>query len=178
MDWDSRDGRYSLSKWRGSCSPLENDDALVGWVAWEDGTQVHQAPLLEGSAGILHGGVAIGGHCHLELMHQWVSLRSSRESALGALAKCRALTELAGLEAVVTNSIFRDEWTANIPVSIGNILMLQNCGMLRKVVRYRNVPIRSTLPHRNASPPPPPTHGSSSCQKLVALLQNRSAHHF
>ena len=29
-------------------------------------TQVRQAPLVDGSAGILHGDVAINGHCHLD----------------------------------------------------------------------------------------------------------------
>ena len=50
------------------------------------------------------------------------------ESALGALAKCHASAELAGLEAVVTNSVFWNEWTVRIPASIGNIRVLQNLG--------------------------------------------------
>ena len=101
---------------------------------WEQGCST----LLVGSVIILHEGVAIDGHCHLELMCQWVSSIATIKSALGALAMCHASTELAGLEAVVTNSVFWDEWATRIPASIGNIRVLQTRIMHHKSVRDVN----------------------------------------
>ena len=51
---------------------------------------------------------------------------------------CQASTELAGLEAVVTNSVPRDEWATRIPASIGNIRVLQTRIMYHKSVRDVN----------------------------------------
>ena len=51
-------------------------------------------------------------------MRQRVGWKATIESVLGALAECHASAELAGLEAVVTNSVFWDEWITRIPASI------------------------------------------------------------
>ena len=101
-------------------------------------SQVRQAPLVDGSAGVLSGAVAIDGHCHLELMRQQVGWKSTIESALGELAESHASAELAGLEAVVTNSVFWDEWITRIPASIGSIRVLQTWGVHPKAVKNVN----------------------------------------
>ena len=107
-------------------------------VPEEVGSQVCQAPLMDGSAGVLPGAVAIDGHCHLELMHQRVGWKATIESAFGAFAECHASAELAGLEAVVTNSVFWDEWITRITSSIGNIRVLQTWGVHPKAVKNVN----------------------------------------
>ena len=79
-------GEKLAAYWRGTvetvATPSPRDVAtLLHWrsmmhllaeVPEEVRTQVHQAPLVGGSAGDLHGAVAIDGHCHLELTHQWL----------------------------------------------------------------------------------------------------------
>ena len=111
---------------------------LLAEVPEEVRSQVSQAPLVDRSAGVLPGAVAINGHCHLELMRQRVGWKATIESALGALAVCHASAELAGLEAVVTNSVFWDEWITRIPASIGNIRVLQTWSVHPKAVKNVN----------------------------------------
>ena len=76
--------------------------------------------------------------CHLELMRQRVGWKSTIESALGELAESHASAALAGLEAVVTNSVFWDEWITRIPASIGSIRVLQTWGVHPKAVKNVN----------------------------------------
>ena len=111
---------------------------LLAEVPQEVRSQVRRAPLVDGSARVLPGAVAIDGHCHLELMRQRVGWEATIESALGALAECHASAELAGLEAVVTNSVFWDEWITRIPASIGNIRVLQTWDVHPKAVKNVN----------------------------------------
>ena len=100
-------GEQLAAYWRGTvetvATPSPSDvAALLHWrtmmrllaeVPGEVRTQVRQLPLVDGSAGVLHGAVAIDGHCHLQLTPQWVSLRATIESALGVLAECHASAE-------------------------------------------------------------------------------------
>ena len=90
--------------WRGTvesvATPSPSDvAALLHWrtmmhllseLSEEVQKWVRQAPLLSGQTGIMRGSVVIDGHCHLELLHQWVSSKATIESALEALAKCYA----------------------------------------------------------------------------------------
>ena len=134
--------------WRGTvesvATPSPSDvAALLHWrtmmhllseLSEEVQKWVRQAPLLSGQTGIMRGSVVIDGHCHLELLHQWVSSKATIESALEALAKCYASSVLEGSEAVVTNSAFQNEWTARMPASVGIIRVLQTWGVHPKAV--------------------------------------------
>ena len=145
-------GKQLAAYWRGTvetvATPSPSDvAALLHWrtmmrllaeVPEGVRSQVRQAPLVDGSAGVLSGAVAIDGHCHLELMRQRVGWKSTIESALGELAESHASAELAGLEAVVTNSVFWDEWITRIPASIGSIRVLQTWGVHPKAVKNVN----------------------------------------
>ena len=55
-------------------------------------------------------------------------------NALEALAECHASSVLAGLEAVVTNSVFQNERTARMPASVGTIRVLQTWGVHPKAM--------------------------------------------
>ena len=125
--------------WRGTvesvATPSPSDvAALLHWrtmmhllseLSEEVEQWVRQAPLLSGPTGIIRGSVAIDGHCHLELLHQRVSSKATIESTLEALAECHASSALAVSEAVVSNSVFQNEWTARMPASVGTIQALQ-----------------------------------------------------
>ena len=134
--------------WRGTvesvATPSPSDvAALLHWrtmmhllseLSEEVEKWVRQAPLLSGPTGIIRGSVAIDGHCHLKLLRQRVSSKATIESALEALAECHASSVLAGSEAVVTNSVFQNEWTARMPASVGIIRVLQTWGVHPKAV--------------------------------------------
>ena len=145
-------GKQLAAYWRGTvenvATPSPCDVAAV--LQWrvmmrllaelpeEARAQVRQAPLLGDAEGEMLRSMAIDGHCHLELMRRRFSLNSTLESLLGTLAVNHASPVMSGLEAVVTNAVFREEWDTTMLDFIGDIRVLKTWGVHSKAVRDVN----------------------------------------
>ena len=145
-------GKQLAAYWRGTVENVATPSpcdvaAVLHWrvmmrllaeLPEEARAQVRQAPLLGDAEGEMLRSMAIDGHCHLELMRRRFSLNSTLESLLGTLAVNHASPVMSGLEAVVTNAVFREEWDTTMPDFIGDIRVLKTWGVHPKAVRDVN----------------------------------------
>ena len=138
LEGDSRDCRYSLSEWCGRFSPLEDNDAPASWGARRG--QVTGGP---GTTGGWFCRSIVGSCCHrwtvssgVDVSASWLEICNQECAWRTCLVPCYSW--LAGLEAVVTNSVFGDEWITRIPASIGSIRVLQTWGVHPKAVKNVN----------------------------------------
>ena len=145
-------GKQLAAYWRGTVENVATPSpcdvaAVLHWrvmmrllaeLPEEARAQVRQAPLLGDAEGEMLRSVAIDGHCHLELMRRRFSLNNTLEGLLGTLAVNHASPVMSGLEAVVTNAVFREEWDTTMPDFIGDIQVLKTWGVHPKAVRDVN----------------------------------------
>ena len=145
-------GKQLAAYWRGTVENVATPSpcdvaAVLHWrvmmrllaeLPEEARAQVRQAPLLGDAEGEMLRSMAIDGHCHLELMRRRFSLNRTLESLLGTLAVNHASPVMSGLEAVVTNAVFREEWDTTMPDFIRDIRVLKTWGVHPKAVRDVN----------------------------------------
>ena len=87
----------------------------------EQRLQVSGASLVHGPPRRPTRAWVVDGHCHLELLRQWVSIYATVESAL--------LYFMHGhRSSVISNQVFRAEWEAHIPAVISGVRVVRTWG--------------------------------------------------
>lgn len=70
----------------------------------------------------------IDGHCHLELLRRRLGFRATLQEALDYFSDVHWTLEVEGLEAVVSNQVFREEWEADVPPVVGQVRVIRTWG--------------------------------------------------
>ena len=70
----------------------------------------------------------VDGHCHLELLRQRSGMHATIQNILPFFQQEHRSPLVEGLEAIVSNQVFRVEWEAHIPAVIGNARVLWTWG--------------------------------------------------
>ena len=91
-------------------------------------TQVSGARLVQGPASKPTRALVVDGHCHLELLRQRSGMHATIESILPFFQQEHRSSYVEGLEAVVSNQVFRVEWEAHIPAIVGHVKVLRTWG--------------------------------------------------
>ena len=70
----------------------------------------------------------VDGHCHLELLRQRSGMHATIENILPFFQQEHRSSYVEGLEAVLSNQVFRAEWEAHIPAVIGHVRVVRTWG--------------------------------------------------
>ena len=90
--------------------------------------QVTGARLVQGPASKPTRAWVVDGHCHLELLRQRSGMQATIQNILPFFQQEHRSPLVEGLEAIVSNQVFRVEWEAHIPAVIGNVRVLRTWG--------------------------------------------------
>ena len=70
----------------------------------------------------------VDGHCHLELLKQWVSIYATVENTVLYFMHEHRSSVIEGLEAVLSNQVIHAGWEAHIPGVIGGVCVVRMWG--------------------------------------------------